>query len=97
MTPRSTKTTKDLQVLKLLTKLANDTDRLIRLADDIDTHATSPQSEDAFNIIGREVEKLLASIDDNLAPLYELYELDAGLRRLAQSRQTAESKFELED
>ncbi len=78
--------TKDLRVLRLLTRLVNETDKLIRLADDIDTHATTPQAKEAFNLIGKEVDNILALYEDALRPLYGLYELDPGLKELEQVR-----------
>lgn len=78
--------TKDIHVLQLLTKLVQETDRLVRLADDIDTHATTPQAKAAFNLIGSEVETILQAIDSSLEPLFRLYELDPGMKELAQKR-----------
>lgn len=78
--------TKDIHVLQLLTKLVKETDRLVRLADDIDTHATTPQAKAAFNLIGSEVETILSAINSSLDPLFRLYELDPGMRELAAKR-----------
>ena len=86
MSSDTTRETKDIQVLQLLTRLVQETDRLVRLADDIDTHATTPQAKAAFNIIGSEVNSILATIRSSLDPLYRLYELDPGMRELAQNR-----------
>ncbi|MBX9667444.1 MAG: hypothetical protein K2X93_07485 [Candidatus Obscuribacterales bacterium] len=83
--------TKDIHVLQLLTKLVKETDRLVRLADDIDTNATSPQAKAAFNIIGSEVNGILSTIKNSLDPLYRLYELDPGMRQLVENRRTQSS------
>ncbi len=83
--------TKDIHVLQLLTKLVKETDRLVRLADDIDTNATSPQAKAAFNIIGSEVNGILSTIKHSLDPLYRLYELDPGMRQLVENRRTQSS------
>jgi hypothetical protein len=78
--------TRDISVLQLLTKLVKETDRLVRLADDIDTHASSPQAKAAFNLIGSEVNNILGIIKTSLEPLYRLYELDPGMRTLETNR-----------
>jgi hypothetical protein len=72
----------------LLTKLVKETDRLVRLADDIDTHASSPQAKAAFNLIGSEVNGILGIIKTSLEPLYRLYELDPGMRSLESNRRS---------
>ena len=59
--------TKDISVLQLLTKLVKETDRLVRLADDIDTHASTPQAKAAFNLIGSEVGNVLSIMKTALA------------------------------
>jgi hypothetical protein len=84
--------TKDIHVLQLLTRLVNETDRLVRLADDIDTNATTPQAKAAFNLIGSEVNGILGTLKGSLEPLYRLYDLDPGLRQLAENRRSAEIK-----
>lgn len=92
MATDSSKETKDIHVLQLLTRLVKETDRLVRLADDIDTHATTPQAKAAFNLIGSEVNSILAVIKNSLEPLYRLYELDPGMRQLEENRRNSESK-----
>ncbi|GEM_PF-489020 len=82
--------TKDIQVLQLLTRLVKETDRLVRLADDIDTNATSPQAKAAFNIIGSEVDGILGTLSEALGPLYRLYDLDPGMRQLVENRKMSE-------
>ena len=86
----TTRETKDIQVLQLLTRLVKETDRLVRLADDIDTNATSPQAKQAFNIIGSEVDQILGTLHSSLEPLYRLYDLDPGMRQLAESRRSSD-------
>lgn len=81
--------TKDIQVLQLLTNLVNETDKLVRLADDIDTHATTPQAKAAFNLIGSEVSNILFNLKASLGPLYRLYELDPGMRKLEENRKNS--------
>ncbi len=80
--------TKDISVLQLLTKLVQETDRVIRLADDIDQYATTPQAKSALNLIGSEVNNILQILRVSLDPLYKLYELDAGMKAAAKQRQT---------
>ncbi len=84
--------TKDIQVLQLLTRLVKETDRLVRLADDIDTNATTPQAKAAFNLIGSEVNSILGTLKNSVEPLYRLYDLDPGMRQLAENRRAAEIK-----
>jgi hypothetical protein len=81
-----TRNTKDISVLQLLTRLVKETDRLVRLADDIDTHASTPQAKAAFNLIGSEVDNILTIIKTSLEPLYRLYDLDPGMKKLNQNR-----------
>lgn len=83
--PSSDDKTRDLAVLQLLTRLVRETDRIVRLADDIDNYAETPQAKQAFNIIGNEVENILKMMETSIAPLYALYELDAGLKALVNS------------
>lgn len=85
----SASNTKDISVLQLLTKLVKETDRLVRLADDIDTHASTPQAKAAFNLIGSEVDSILKIIKNSLEPLYRLYELDPGMKKLEQNRRNS--------
>jgi hypothetical protein len=84
--------TKDIHVLQLLTRLVRETDRLVRLADDIDTNATTPQAKAAFNLIGSEVNGILGTLKNSLEPLYRLYDLDPGMRQLSENRRNAEIK-----
>lgn len=77
-------------MLQLLTRLVKETDRLVRLADDIDTNATSPQAKAAFNIIGSEVDGILETLSESLGPLYRLYDLDPGMRQLVESRRVSD-------
>jgi hypothetical protein len=81
--------TRDISVLQLLTKLVKETDRLVRLADDIDTHASTPQAKAAFNLVGSEVNNILTIIRTSLEPLYRLYELDPGMKKLDQNRRNS--------
>lgn len=69
----------------------------MRLADDIDTNATSPQAKAAFNIIGSEVNGILSTLKNSLEPLYRLYELDPGMRQLSETRRNAEIKAGAEE
>src|SRR5207237_9924449 len=71
--------TKDISVLQLLTRLVQETDRIIRLADDIDQCATTPQAKSALNLIGSEVNNILQIMKVSLDPLFRLYELDPGM------------------
>ena len=58
-------------------------------ADDIDTHASTPQAKAAFNLIGSEVNNILTIIKTSLEPLYRLYELDPGMKKLDQNRRNS--------
>jgi hypothetical protein len=84
--------TKDISVLQLLTKLVKETDRLVRLADDIDTHASTPQAKAAFNLIGGEVSNILSIMKGSLDPLYRLYDLDPGMKNLDRNRRNSTIK-----
>lgn len=84
--------TKDLSVLQLLTRLVKETDKLVRLADDIDSHASSTQAKTAFNLIGTEVNNILSIIKTSLEPLYRLYDLDPGMRKLDQNRHNSTTR-----
>lgn len=83
------KRTTDISVLQLLTRLVKETDRLVRLADDIDTHASTPQAKAAFQLIGTEVDSILLQIKTSLDPLYRLYDLDPGMMSLEANRRNA--------
>ena len=85
----SANATRDISVLQLLTKLVRETDRLVRLADDIDTHASTPQAKAAFNLIGGEVSNILSIMKGSLDPLYRLYDLDPGMKNLDRNRRTS--------
>ena len=80
--------TRDISVLQLLTKLVRETDRLVQLADDIDTHATTPQAKASFHLIGSEVNNILGIIKTSLEPLYKIYEIDPGLQAIEQGRRS---------
>lgn len=88
MLPDSGGRTKDISVLQLLTRLVQETDRVIRLADDIDQHATTPQAKSALNLIGSEVNNILQILKVSLEPLYKLYELDPGMTAAQKTRQS---------
>jgi hypothetical protein len=83
---------KDISVLQLLTRLVKETDRLVRLADDIDTHASTPQAKAAFNLIGSEVGNILSIMQTSLEPLYRLYDLDPGMKNLERNRRNTTIK-----
>ncbi len=87
MVPDSGGRTKDISVLQLLTRLVQETDKVIRLADDIDQHATTPQARSALNLIGSEVNNILQILKVSLDPLYKLYELDPGMKAAEKTRQ----------
>lgn len=75
------KITKEVAVFQLLLKLGRETDKLTKLVDDIDAHATSVQAKSALNIIASEVQGLINTINTSLSPLYKLYELDPGMKK----------------
>ncbi len=77
--------TRDLAVLQLLTRLVRETDRIVRLADDIDNYAQTEEAKEAFGMIGTEVGNILKMMEETISPLYGLYDLDDGLRSLGDS------------
>lgn len=79
--------TKDISVLQLLTRLVQETDHIIRLADDIDQYATTPQAKSALSLIGSEINNILQILRVSLDPLYKLYELDPGMKAAEKHRQ----------
>lgn len=80
MNQDSSSRTRDISVLQLLTRLVMETDRLIKLADDINQHATTPQAKSAMNLIGSEVNNILQILKMSIDPLYNLYEIDQGMK-----------------
>ncbi len=80
--PSKNDKTRDLAVLQLLTRLVRETDRIVRLADDIDNYAETPQAKRAFNVIGKEVSTILNMMENSISPLYRLYDVDEGLKTL---------------
>lgn len=72
--------TRDISVLQLLTRLGVETQRLIKLADDINQHASTPQAKTAMNLIGSEVNNILQIVKMSVDPLYNLYEVDPGMK-----------------
>ena len=71
---------RDISVLQRLTRLVVETERLIRLADDITQHATTPQAKAAMSLISTQVGDILGSLKASIDPLYNLYEIDPGLK-----------------
>lgn len=86
--------TKDISVLQLLTRLVQETDKIIRLADEIDQHASTPQARSALNLIGSEVNNILQILKVSIEPLYRLYDLDPGMKAAYQARQASGGKEE---
>jgi hypothetical protein len=80
MNPDSVSRTRDISVLQLLTRLVVETEKLIKLADDINQHATTAQAKSSMNLIGSEVNNILQIIKMSIDPLYNLYELDPGMK-----------------
>ena len=80
MSTDSISRTRDISVLQLLTRLVVETERLIRLADDINQHATTPQAKSAMTLIGTEVSNILGNVKATIDPLYNLYDIDPGLK-----------------
>lgn len=76
---------KDASVLQMLARLVLESERLIKLADDLENHASGPQAEAAKSIISTEINKVLHSFRETIEPLYMLYELDPGLKSLKSS------------
>lgn len=80
MSTDSVSRSRDISVLQLLTRLVVETERLIRLADDINQHGTTPQAKAAMTLISTEVSGILGSMKASIDPLYNLYEIDPGLK-----------------
>ena len=78
--PDSMSKTRDISVLQLLTRLVVETEKLIKLADDINQHATTPQAKSGMNLIGSEVNNILQIIKMSIDPLYNLYDIDQGMK-----------------
>jgi hypothetical protein len=87
MNPDSISRTRDISVLQLLTRLVVETDKLIKLADDINQHATTPQAKSAMNLIGSEVNNILQIVKMSIDPLYNLYEIDSGMKQAKANRE----------
>ncbi len=87
MNPDSISRTRDISVLQLLTRLVVETEKLIKLADDINQHATTPQAKSAMNLIGSEVNNILQIVKMSIDPLYNLYEIDAGMKQSKLNRE----------
>lgn len=93
MNPDSISRTRDISVLQLLTRLVVETEKLIKLADDINQHATTPQAKSAMNLIGSEVNNILQILKISIDPLYNLYEIDQGMK---QAKATREAETDVE-
>jgi len=91
MNPDSIGRTRDISVLQLLTRLVVETEKIIRLADDINQHATTPQAKSGMNLIGSEVNNILQIIKMSIDPLYNLYEIDPGMKAAKTTRDGEES------
>jgi hypothetical protein len=85
--------TKDISVLQLLTRLVQETDKVIRLADDIDQYASTPQGKSALNLIGSEVNNILQILKVSISPLNKLYDLDPGMKEARQKRKDEGEKI----
>jgi hypothetical protein len=90
MNPDSIGRTRDISVLQLLTRLVVETEKLIRLADDINQHANTAQAKSAMNLIGSEVNNILQIIKTSIDPLYNLYEIDPGMKTAKTTRDAEE-------
>lgn len=80
---------KDASVLQMLARLILESERLIKLADDLENHASGPQAASAKSIINNEINKVLHSFHETIEPLYMLYELDPGLKALKSNESKA--------
>ena len=87
MNPDSISRTRDISVLQLLTRLVVETEKLIKLADDINQHASTPQAKSAMNLIGSEVNNILQIVKMSIDPLYNLYEIDQGMKAAKVARE----------
>lgn len=88
MNPDSISRTRDISVLQLLTRLVVETEKLIKLADDINQHASTPQAKSAMNLIGSEVNNILQIVKMSIDPLYNLYEIDSGMKQAKANRES---------
>lgn len=95
MNPDSISRTRDISVLQLLTRLVVETEKLIKLADDINQHATTPQAKSAMNLIGSEVNNILQIIKMSIDPLYNLYEIDSGMKAAKLARENSAGDVEV--
>ncbi len=84
--------TRDISVLQLLTRLVIETEKLIKLADDVNQHATTPQAKSAMNLIGVEVNNILHIIKMSIDPLNNLYEIDPGMKAAKSARELKQSR-----
>jgi hypothetical protein len=96
MNSDSVSKTRDISVLQLLTRLVVETEKLIKLADDINQHATTPQAKSAMNLIGSEVNNILQIIKMSIDPLYNLYEIDPGMKAAKAARDAGRGDFDSE-
>jgi hypothetical protein len=80
MSTDSSTTDRDISVPQRLARLLVEIERLIKLVDDINKHATTPQSKSALTLIDREVSSIVGSMKATIDPLYNLYEIDPGLK-----------------
>lgn len=88
--------TRDISVLQLLTRMVVETEKLIKLADDINQHATTPQAKSAMNLIGSEVNNILQIVKMSIDPLYNLYEIDPGMKAAKAERESQSDEPETE-
>jgi hypothetical protein len=84
--------TRDISVLQLLTRMVVETEKLIKLADDINQHATTPQAKSAMNLIGSEVNNILQIVKMSIDPLYNLYDIDPGMKAAKTERENKEEE-----
>lgn len=77
---------KDASILQMLARLVLESERLIKLADDLENHASGPQAESAKTLISHEINNVLHIFRETIEPLYMLYDLDPGLKALKASQ-----------
>lgn len=74
---------RDTTTLQVLSRLVVETERLIRLAGDIEKHATTPQGRIAMRQIEIEVKAMLGIFRNSIEPLYQIYDIDPGMKAAA--------------
>lgn len=92
-----TETDHDTTVPQLLTRLVVETEKMIRLANDITKHGSTPQAQSAMALLSAEVSGFLTVIKDSIEPLYNLYDIDPGMKTAAHGLEAETKKNEYDE